>query len=135
MTLQRIIELNKLSQYKPSILTKKDLNFVKIIKKYKYIEVCEFWYDETEYPDLNTWIDIEGIGYGWIWCANKVRSYIKFFQKKAIRKWVLNLLKTIENNEDILYFIDKKNIIHYGFMSGQDCYVQIRLSKKDNLYY
>lgn len=135
MTLQRIIELNKLFQYNPSILTKKDLKLSKIIKKYKYIEVYEFWYDDADYPDLNTWIDIEGIGYGWIWCANKIRRHISFLQKKAIRKWALNLLETIENNEKTLYFIDKNNIIHYGFMSGQDCYVQIRLSKKDNLYY
>lgn len=135
MTLQRIIELNKLLQYKPSILIKKDLKLFKTIRKYKYIEICEFWYDDPKYPDLNTWIDIEGIGYGWIWCTNKVRSHIEFFQRKAIRKWALKLISYIKDNENILYFTDKKNIIHYGFMSSQDCYVQIRLSKKDNIYF
>ena len=47
MTLEKIIELNNLSQYNPTITLKKRTDFSNI-NKFKYIEVCEMWYaDKT----------------------------------------------------------------------------------------
>lgn len=74
----------------------KNLGFVpnktltKILKRYKYIDVTEYWYDDPEHPDRNTWIDIEGMGYGWLWCNyKKERSDRKL--RKRLRQFGLEM--------------------------------------------
>ena len=113
------------------ILKKKNINFKSLLKKKKYIEVCEYWYDDENNPEFNTWIDVEGIGYGWMWCANKIRSKFEFLQRRAIKKYARNILKTI-NDEDIAVFKDEKIFI-YGFFhkNNPDVYIQIRLSDEE----
>lgn len=65
MTLEKIFEEFDLKRYYPICSKKSKINFSQI-KKYKYIEICHFWYDDKENPDINTWIDVEGIGFGWL---------------------------------------------------------------------
>lgn len=133
MTLEKIIELNNLSQYNPTITLKKETNFSNI-NKFKYIEICEIWYDDPSDPNLNNWIDVEGIGYGWLWCQNNLRKHFSFLQRKAVRKKAMDLLNFIKKETKILcYKADK--IYYYGFMIDLDCYVQIRISNTEELYY
>ena len=82
-TLQNVIKDFKLSDTDYSIVKKKDINIP--VRKYKNIEVNEYWYDDESRPDTYCWVDIEGIGYGWMWCANKLRSKLRFLQRRAIK--------------------------------------------------
>lgn len=133
MTLKKIIELNNLSQYNPTITLKKETDFSNI-NKFKYIEVCEMWYDDPFDPNLNNWIDVEGIGYGWLWCQNNLRKHFSFLQRKAVRKMAMDLLNSIKKETKILcYKVDK--IYYYGFMIDLDCYAQIRISNTKELYF
>ena len=132
MTLHKFIERNNLLQYNPAILSKKEVDFSKI-KKYKYIDICEFWYDESSDPNLNTWIDVEGIGYGWLWCKNNLRKHFSFLQRNVIRKRTMDLLNSIKEETKILCY-EADEIYYYGFMIGSDCYFQIRISNTKELY-
>ena len=59
MTLQGVIKDFNLSDDIYYILKKKDIRIP--IKRYKNIEVCEYWYDDESRPDICCWIDVEGI--------------------------------------------------------------------------
>lgn len=37
------------------------------MKKWRFIEENMFLYDDEENPLRNTWVDVEGEGYGWVW--------------------------------------------------------------------
>lgn len=132
MTLQGVIKDFKLSNSECVILKKKDINIP--IRKYKNIEVCEYWYDSEDHPDTYCWVDVEGIGYGWMWCANKLRSKSRFLQRRAVRKLAMDLLKSEDENTNILCFDEPDESAYvYGFISkdNKDLYVQIRLSNEE----
>lgn len=127
MTLEKIVEQRELDKLHPIICTKSKLSYGEILTP-KYIDVMDYLYDDESNPGLNTWVDVEGIGYGWIWCLNKIRSKSETLQRRAIRKFAINILDSIPNNTPILrYEIDR--IKYFGFMTqdGQ-CYTQIRVS-------
>ena len=63
MTLDKIVEQIHKNICEPVVLPKAKVD-LSIINKFKHIDVMEFYYDDKEHPDDNTWIDIEGIGYG-----------------------------------------------------------------------
>ena len=84
-------------------------------------------------PNLNTWIDVEGIGYGWLWCQNNLRKHFSFLQRKAVRKKAMDLLNSVKKETKILFY-EADKIYHYGFMIGSDCYVQIRSSNTKELW-
>lgn len=132
MTLQGVIKDFNLSDDIYYILKKKDIRIP--IKRYKNIEVCEYWYDDESRPDTCCWIDVEGIGYGWIWCANNLRSKLRILQKRAIRKFAMDLLKPEDENTNILCFDDPNEKVHvYGFIpkDNKNVYIQIRLSDEE----
>ena len=101
MTLQGVIKDFNLSDDIYYILKKKDIKIP--IKRYKNIEVCEYWYDDESRPDTCCWIEVEGIGYGWIWCAIQLSSFPKIkigntyrIPKEKYLKWISdNIRKTI----------------------------------------
>ena len=129
MTLDKIIKERDLDKLYPIICTKNKINYGEILVP-KYIDVKEYLYDDESNPDLNTWVDIEGIGYGWIWCANLIHSKFDFLQRKAIRKFAIDILESVPVNTPVLrYEVD--GIKYYGFMTDNGkCYTQIRMSDK-----
>ena len=104
------------------------------ISKYKNIEVCKYWYDDESRPDTYCWIDVEGIGYGWMWCANKLCSKLRFLQRRAIRKLAMDLLKPEDENTNILCSDNPNEKVRvYGFIpkGNKNVYIQIRLSDEE----
>lgn len=83
MTLEKIIEQRDLKEFHPIICTKSKLSYGEILTP-KYIDVKEYLYDDKSDPELNTWVDVEGIEYGWIWCRNKIRSIFKILQRREL---------------------------------------------------
>lgn len=130
MTLEKIIEQRDLKEFHPIICTKSKLSYGEILTP-KYIDVKEYLYDDKSDPELNTWVDVEGIEYGWIWCRNKIRSKFKILQRKAIRKFAMDILDSVPNNTPILRY-DSDGIKYFGFITEEDqCYTQIRVSDRE----
>ena len=127
MTLGGIVKDFKIDSY---ILVDKE-KVIRFIKKAKYLDVYEYWYDDPENPDINIWIDIEGMGYGWLWANNILTNHFEFFQRLQIRKFALELInKTKSNNKIITYFQDGD--ICFGFLNNDgDCYIRIRVGEKN----
>lgn len=132
MTLEKIIKTHSI--FKDGawiILKKKDII---IPFKYKNIEVCEYYYDEIN-PDQLIWIDVEGVGYGWMWMANWLRKRSTFLQRRAVKKYAKDILKEIDDETDIVTFY-YNNLFVCGFVPKDNptIYIQIRLSNED-LYF
>ena len=130
MTLRGIIKERNLSEFHPVTCKKKKMNYGEILTP-KYIEVKEYLYDDESDPELNTWVDIEGIGYGWIWNLTKLRSKFKFLQRRAIRRFAIDILDSVSQETPIIrYEVDE--IKYFGFMTDNgECYTQIRVSDKE----
>lgn len=129
MNLVKIIDEFKLQKCGAFICKRCDADIPEI-RKYKYIDVCEYWYDDEERLDVNNWIDVEGMGYGWIWCGNWLRSHSKMLQRLAIRKYAQRFMELMHDETLVLtYKFDKAEC--FGFMIGDQCYVQIRVSNKE----
>lgn len=131
MTLQRAVQL--LGYENPHILVypKENVDF-SYIKKFPYIQVADYWFDNSDDPDENTWIDIEGMGYGYVWDANWFRRKSKFLQRRAIRKLAYDRLNLLLPTDKV--FTRSKRITEeyfYGFMINECCYVEIRLSEDE----
>lgn len=135
MTLDKIISENDLTKFNnPTKRAKKDINFNNL-KYFKYLEISHYWYDDEENSDLNNWSDVEGIGYGWLWCSTKLRSKFIYLQRRALKKYILNIIKDINKNTKIITY-SNDDIYHIGFMSeDNDCYIEIRMSNNKTLYY
>ena len=56
MTLQGVIKDFKLSNNEYTIIKNKDIKIP--IRKYKNIEVNEYWYDDESHPDTYCWVDV-----------------------------------------------------------------------------
>lgn len=130
MNLVKIIDQFKLQKCGAFICKRCDAD-IPDIRKYKYIDVYEYWYDDENDPDYNTWTDVEGMGYGWIWCGGWLREHCKFLQRRAIIKYAQQLMDLFfrENNLVLTYKIDDAEC--FGFMIEDRCYVQIRVSNKE----
>ena len=130
MNLVKIIDEFKLQKCGAFICKRCDAD-IPDIRKYKYIDVCEYWYDDKNDPDYNTWVEVQGIGYGSIWCSNWLRCHSKFLQRRAIRKFAQRLMELflLEDRLVLTYKFDGDEC--FGFMFGDSCYVQIRVSNKE----
>ena len=130
MNLVKIIDEFKLQKCGAFICKRCDAD-IPDIRKYKYIDVCEYWYDDKNDPDYNTWVEVQGIGYGSIWCSNWLRCHSKFLQRRAIRKFAQRLMELflLEDRLVLTYKFDGDEC--FGFMIGNHCYVQIRVSNKE----
>ena len=130
MNLVKVINEFKLQKCGAFICKKCDAN-IPDIRKYKYIDVTEFWYDDENDPDHNAWAEVEGMGYGSIWCGNWLRCHSKFLQRRAVRKFAQRRMGLFlrEDNLVLTYKFDGAEC--FGFMIGGWCYVQIRVSNKE----
>lgn len=130
MNLVKIIDEFKLQKCGAFICKKCDAN-IPNIRKYKYIDVTELWYFDEKDPDYNIRVEVEGIGYGSIWCSNWLRCHSKFLQRRAIRKFAQRLMELflLEDRLVLTYKFDGAE--YFGFMIGNHCYVQIRVSNKE----
>ena len=130
MNLVKIIDKFKLQKCGAFICKKCDAD-IPDIKKYKYIDVTEFWYDDKNAPDYNTWVEVEGIGYGFIWCGNWLRCHSKFLQRRAIRRYAQRLMELFLQKDRLVLTYKFNGVECFGFMIGNHCYVQIRVSNKE----
>lgn len=97
----------------------------KILKQYKYIDVLTYWYDNEDDPELNNWIDVEGIGYGWLWCGYPKSERL---QRKSIRKYAAECLF----NEDLWSFAED-GVVYYLYFC--DKYVEVVRLSNEFLYW
>lgn len=126
MTLEGIIKKFNIDSY---IFISKE-NAVKLIKKAKYLDVYEYLYNIFN-PEENIWVDIERIGYGWLWANTKLREHSEILQRRAIKKFALSLVNELKIDEGIIYYIqDGDNC--YGFLNSDGTrYTRIRISDKE----
>lgn len=132
MTLNKIIEHDNLNELNLILSKKSEINFSQI-KKYKYIEVTHYWYEDENRPEHNTWIDVEGIGYGWLWCVNKIRSKFNFLQRRAIVKYAFEIIANLPDVTEVAIY-ENDDIMYYGFMVDETCYVQIAVGRYKNIF-
>lgn len=133
MVIEKIIKEYEIDKLNPRFLN--NCGYLrKIIKGYKYIDVCQYWYDDPQDPERCSWIDIEGIGYGRLWCCGKIRRKFDFLQRRAIRNMAIDMLKALKENEKILAY-KRDGVYHLGIMLGVNCYAEIRFSDTVELHY
>ena len=130
MNLVKIIDELKLQKCGAFICKRCDAE-IPNIRKYKYIDVTEFWYDDENDPDYNTWVDVEGMGYGWIWCGNRFREHCKFLQRRAVRKFAQRLMELFLREDSLVLTYKSDGAECFGFMIEDRCYVAVRVSDKE----
>lgn len=99
----------------------KNKTLSKIFKRYKHIDVKEYWFDDPYDPNEWTWLDVEGIGYGWLWIGYK--------SKKEMRKAVIKYALESIYKEEIWTF-ERDGIKNYIFSLGRKV-VRVRLSNHE----
>ena len=88
MTLQDFIKEKEIVGITKQKIPNKTMK--KYLNHFKYIDTYELWYDDPDNPNHNNWVDVEGIGYGWLWLNHKDS---KRLQRKSIIKFAMNLYK------------------------------------------
>ena len=131
ITLQDIIEEHNIKDY--AIWSRENIidDLLKNLSKAKYVEQIDYWYDDEENPTLNTWCDIEGIGYGWIWCATELRAKCKWLQVRAVKKYIKNCLKELRDDEQIMEYWTKSGDHCYDYLVNERHYTAIILSDEE----
>lgn len=129
MTLEKVIKERNIKQYNLMFGFLPD-DLLHKIKTAPYIDVLDFWYDDSGYPEQNNWIDIEGIDYGWIWLNQKNGTFE--CKRQLIRDYVLRRTsEEIKPNQRIIYW-KSSNIINIGYMNPEEtCFTQIEISKSE----
>lgn len=98
----------------------------KVIKSYKYIDIAEFWFDDPDEPERNNWIDVEGIGYGWLWLSYKKDRNDKRLRKR-LRRWAMDF-----HEKEEIYYANIDGVHCYWWISGEEI-IQVRLSNNSML--
>lgn len=93
------------------------------IKKYPYIEVNLEWFDDDEYPDESTWIDVEGMGYGWMWLHHKPKEY-----RRLIGNYARNIIAREKLYQKMGIIKDDSNLLFAIPSSDMECIYVIKLS-------
>lgn len=124
MTLQEFIEKNRITGVLKQKIPNKTMK--KYLNSFKYIEVQELLYDDFDNPHVNTWIDIEGIGYGWIWLNYENSERL---QRKAIIRFAMRLYRESKNEMVVRRHGDTSNV----FLENKngESIIQIRVSNKE----
>mgnify|MGYP000516090508 FL=1 len=127
MKLETFVKNNHMKvEWKNKIANKK---MKKYINQFKYIDTYIYWYDDEQQPNTNTWLDIEGIGYGWLWLVYKQSEKL---QRKAVIKEAMKLYKIGTNK----ICMQKENDIISIFLESKykDAILKIRVSNKELHY-
>ena len=128
MTLQDFIKEKEIVGITKQKIPNKTMK--KYINHFKYIDTYELWYDDPDNTKYNTWVDIEGIGYGWLWLNHKNS---KRLQRKSIIKFAMGLYNCSKNEmcvrckDDIIdIFLESKDgdyIFHIRVSNNElDCW-------------
>ena len=124
MTLQDFIKEKEIVGRKKQKIPNKTMK--KCLNLFKYIDTYEFWYDDPDNPNLNNWIDVEGIGYGWLWVqykdSDKMQRKLVVRHAMALYKDSTNEMCTRTENDIIDVFLESKD--------GK-CIFQIRVSNNE----
>lgn len=126
MTLEKYIQENMENKI---VIIKKKLSrrfFAKFLRQFEYVDTCYYWFDDDENPNINNWIDVEGIGYGWLWLSYKNS---KKKQRKAIIKYAKGLYEDSKNKMAHEFH----NNIHYFWLESKpgDAIILIRCSHNE----
>ena len=124
MTLQDFIKEKEIVGITKQKIPNKTMK--KYLNHFKYIDTYELWYDDPDNPIYNSWVDIEGMGYGWLWLDYENS---KKLQKKSIIKFAMDLYKYSKNE---MYIRTENNITNI-FLERKDgdCIFQIRVSNNE----
>ncbi|MFE6075672.1 hypothetical protein ACFVQB_14465 [Paenibacillus sp. NPDC057886] len=80
---------------------------------YDYIEINTTYHDDMSDQNLVTWMDIEGMGYGWIWASYDEKDWFKMMLRLVYDE--CRLLK--EEMSHAYYFVyEYQNILFYHFV-------------------
>lgn len=124
MTLQDFIKEKEIVGITKQKIPNKTMK--KYINQFNYIDTHELWYDDPDYPNFNNWIDIEGIGYGWLWIKHKNS---KKLQRKSVIKFAMRLYR-YSKNEMCIRTKDEITDIFLESKVGK-CIFQIRVSNNE----
>ena len=102
MTLEKFIAKEKNAEPVPL-----NFNLNKVLKNNKYIAYYDLWYDDLDNPDVLQWVDVEGIGFGWLWIVNPIRKRIRFLQHRAVRKLAVKIYNSVKDSKK--FIVDKGN--------------------------
>lgn len=124
MTLQDFIRDKEIVGIKKQKIPNKTMK--KRLNQFKYIDTYELWYDDPDNPNFNNWIDLEGIGYGWLWLNHKNSERL---QRKSVIKHAMVLYKDSTNEMCVRHENDITDI----FLESKDrvCIFQIRVSNNE----
>ena len=113
-------------------------NIIKQNVEYPFVECVEMFYDDS--LTFNNWIDVEGMGYGWIWSdcprcqwRNKICSLIRnyYFKQKTFKN--TKKMIVIKTPEKIIFHIPSR---FYNFKKGKfNSDVVITFSKKELFFF
>lgn len=79
---------------------------------YDYIELVINYYDDEENPYYISWVDIEGMGYGWAWMQHEERDWHKMMSK------LVSYESDLLDMSNTLYFVyDNDDIKTYHFVT------------------
>lgn len=125
MTIERFLERYNYEAEPLGYIPNKTL--AKVFKRYKYIDIREYWFDDPNKPDTINWEDIEGIGYGWIWLRYRKRN--KELRHKALRKYLCKLAVRFHTKEPV-WFSRYENVTSYLWSLGDEIIV-VNLSNEE----
>lgn len=106
-----------------------DFNLKRELIKHKEIATYYYWFDNEEHPNVCNWIDIEGIGFGWLWFDNPLRRRLKILQHRAIRKYAEGLYTEAGSSEKFL-LTNKNGVQSVIFQLNKEEIVQIYFSNE-----
>nr|WP_145401609.1 hypothetical protein [Paenibacillus xylanexedens] len=77
---------------------------------YDYIEINTTYHDDENDQNLVTWLDIEGMGYGWVWANYDEKDWYKMMLRlvndecKHLKKEMKHTYYFVYEYQDILFY-------------------------------
>ena len=134
MTLQKWAEDEHFDKDYP-IMKKKDFDkrFKHCLRTSRFCDIYVNYYENEKYLNDITWQDVEGIGYGWLWCNYKLRSKFKFLQRRAVKKYIKREYNYIPKDKEMLFYYslspEGSTIRNYVWQDGdKNVFILVRFS-------